>query len=261
MTTQHAPGSPSWFELATTDQAAAERFYAALFGWTVERHAMEGDQYYSVFQLDGRDVAAAWTLMPEQLAQGMPSNWGVYFRVDDADAIAARVAPAGGQVHAEPFEVMEHLRMAICTDPEGAVFSLHQPRTHAGVGAIREENAICWAELATRDIARAEAFYGGLFDWSFQDHAASPGAYRIFANADGLLGGLLGMTPEWGEMPSHWSIYIQVRDVDATVERALAAGGTLCFPAFDAPGVGRIARIDDPAGAGFYVITFAAPEA
>ncbi len=261
MTTQHAPGSPSWFELATTDQAAAERFYAALFGWTVERHAMEGDQYYSVFQLDGRDVAAAWTLMPEQLAQGMPSNWGVYFRVDDADAITARVAPAGGQVHAEPFEVMEHLRMAICADPEGAVFSLHQPRAHAGVGAIREENAICWAELATRDIARAEAFYGGLFDWSFQDHAASPGAYRIFANADGMLGGLLGMTPEWGEMPSHWSIYIQVRDVDATVERALAAGGTLCFPAFDAPGVGRIARIDDPAGAGFYVITFVAPEA
>ena len=57
-------------------------------------------------------------------------------------------------------------------------------------------------------------------------------------------------------MPSHWSIYIQVEDVDATVEKAQALGGKLCFPAFDAPGVGRIARIDDPAGAGFYVIRF-----
>ena len=257
MTTTHAAGSPVWFELTTTDQTGAEDFYTALFGWTVQHHGMGDLGRYTVFQLGGRDVGAACALMPEQAEQGVPPNWGVYFKTADVDAAAAAVAAAGGAVIMPPFEVMEHLRMAVCVDPEGAVFMLDQPRQHPGVGAIRENNAVCWVELATRDIARAEAFYAGRFGWTMSDHQASPpGGYRIFANEDGLLGGLLGMTPEWGEMPSHWSIYLQVEDVDATVAKAVALGGTLCFPAFDAPGVGRIARIDDPAGAGFYVIRF-----
>ena len=29
----HKVGAPSWFELATTDENAALRFYSALFGW------------------------------------------------------------------------------------------------------------------------------------------------------------------------------------------------------------------------------------
>jgi hypothetical protein len=258
MNAMHAPGSPNWFELATTDQAAAEDFYGALFGWRVLRIPMDHDDgHYTVFQLGDRDVAAASTLPPEQAAQGVTPNWAVYFKVDDADAIADRVAGAGGQVLAPPFEVMNHLRMAVCADPEGAAFQLFQPRAHGGVVAIREPNAVCWAELATRDLARAETFYTGLFGWTMSEHHASPpGTYRMFGNADGLLGGLLRMTEEWGAMPSHWSIYLQVADVDATVAQAQALGGRLCFPAFDAPGVGRIARIDDPAGAGFYVIRF-----
>ena len=81
--------------------------------------------------------------------------------------------------------------------------------------------------------------------------------YRLFGNADGTLGGLMQMTPEWGEIPAHWSLYVQVEDVDAAVARAQTLGGTVCVPAFDAPGVGRIARIDDPAGAGFYLIALA----
>lgn len=257
MTMTHAAGSPVWFELMTTDPAGAEAFYAALFGWTLQRHDMGEHGHYTIFQLDGRDVAAASPLMPEQLERGAPPHWGVYFKVDDADAAVAKVVAGDGAVHAPPFEVMDHLRMAVCADPEQAVFMLDQPRQHPGVGAIREPNAVCWVELATRDIARAEAFYAALFGWTMGDHHASPpGGYRIFSNRDGMLGGLLGMTEEWGEMPSHWSIYLQVDDVDATVAKAVALGGALCFPAFDAPGVGRIARIDDPAGAGFYVIRF-----
>jgi predicted enzyme related to lactoylglutathione lyase len=256
MRTTHSAGSPNWFELATTDQAGAERFYGALFGWTIERSPTGEGGEYTLFKLDGRDVAAAWTLPPEQAAQGVSPHWAVYFRVDDAETVAARAAASGGAVLAPAFEVMDHLRMAVCADPDQAAFSLFEPRAHGGVAAIREPNAVCWVELAARDIARAEAFYVGLFGWTMQDHEGSPTAYRMFGNADGMLGGLLQMTEEWGEMPSHWSIYLQVEDVDAAVAKAQALGGKLCFPAFDAPGVGRLARIDDPSGAGFYVIRF-----
>ena len=38
--TQHAPGTFSWPELATTDPAAAKRFYATLLGLQVQDHDM-----------------------------------------------------------------------------------------------------------------------------------------------------------------------------------------------------------------------------
>lgn len=254
--TSHAHGSPCWFELGTTDQARAEAFYAAVFGWDAEHHPMPDGSVYTLFRIGGREVAAAYTLMPEQTAQGVPPNWGVYFKADDADATTAAAAAAGAQVLSPPMDIQDMLRMAVLADPEGAAFMLDQPRAHPGVAAIREPNAVCWVELATRDIVAAERFYTGLFGWSMQDHAASPVAYRMFGNGDGQLGGLLQMTAEWGEMPAHWSLYFQVEDVDAAVATALERGGALQFPAFDAPGVGRIARIDDPSGAGFYVIRF-----
>ncbi len=255
---QHAVGSPSWFELSTTDQAGAKRFYDEMFGWKSRDNPMSDGSAYTLFELDGREVGACYTMMQAQIQQGVPPHWGVYFKVDDADAIAAAVRAGGGQVIVEPFEVMEHLRMAVCTDPEGAVFSLQQPRQHPGVAAVRERNAVCWVELATRDLARADTFYRGLFGWQTADFPGSPMEYRTFGNADGQLGGMMQMTAEWGDIPSHWSIYVNVADVDASVTRALALGGTLMVPAFDIPSVGRIARINDPAGAGFYVIAFPA---
>lgn len=256
MSARHAVGSPSWFELATTDQNAAKRFYEAVFDWKAQDKPLPDGSVYTIFELDGREVAACYTLMAAQQQQGVPPHWGVYFRVDDADATAAKVRADGGQVLAEPFEVAPHLRMAVCSDAEGAVFCLHQPREHHGVTAIREKHAVCWVELATRDIDRAETFYRGLFGWQIEDFRGSPTAYRLYGNGDGKLGGLLQMTAEWGEIPSHWAIYRQVDDVDAIVASAVAAGGKLCVPAFDVQNVGRIARIDDPAGAGFYVISF-----
>ncbi|GHE31228.1 VOC family protein [Vulcaniibacterium thermophilum] len=251
----HATGSPNWFELGTRDAAAAEAFYTALFGWTREHSPMPDGSRYTLFRLDDRVVAACYPLGAE--AAAMPSNWGVYFRVEDCDYAAGEVRALGGSVVVEPFDVDPHARVAVCADPGGAVFSLYQPYDHPGVEAVRERNAVCWVELATRDIERDEAFYTRLFEWSMHSHDASPVPYRLFGNADGTLGGLMQMTPEWGEIPAHWSLYVQVEDVDAAVARAQTLGGTVCVPAFDAPGVGRIARIDDPAGAGFYLIALA----
>lgn len=256
MTIEHAVGAPSWFELGSTDQAAVEEFYAGLFGWSLRKTPMPDGSHYTIFQLDDRDVGACYTLMAEQVAAGVPSHWGVYFKVDDCDAAVERVRKGGGKVFCEPFEVMEHLRMATCADLEGAPFNFQQPRAHAGVGAIREPNTVLWVELAARDIARAEAFYRDVLGWTAE---AFPGMgnYRVLSagGSEAGFGGMLEMDEQWAGVPSHWSIYLHVLDVDATLVRAVELGGKVCVPAFDAPGVGRIARVDDPSGAGFYVMT------
>lgn len=257
MSLDHPVGAPSWFELATRDQAAADAFYSALFGWTRRETPMPDGSHYTVFQLDGRDVAACYTLMPDMLSAGIPPHWAVYFKVADCDATVAAARANGGTVFCKPFEVMEHLRMATLGDPEGAVFNLQQPRAHPGVGVLREPNSVLWVELATRDIARAEAFYGAVLGWAATPFDTGPTQYRVLSVAgnESGFGGMLEMNEEWAGIPSNWSIYLHVTDVDATLERAQALGGTTVVPAFDVPGVGRIARIDDPSGAGFYVMT------
>ncbi len=49
--------------------------------------------------------------------------------------------------------------------------------------------------------------------------------------------------------------YIAVDDVDARVKKAQSRGATLMKPIFDIPGVGRIAILREPGGAGIGWIT------
>ena len=109
-------------------------------------------------------------------------------------------------------------------------------------------------ELAATDGDRARDFYRALHGWTVTESSPSGFRYLEYAVAGTRYGGILPMTKEWGDMPSHWSVYIPVPDVDACCARVAELGGTVCVPAFDAPGVGRIARIDDPAGVGCYII-------
>lgn len=258
---KHANGSPVWFELATGDQAGARTFYAALMGWQHQDHPISEGQHYSIFERDGAEVAAAYTMMPEQSVSGMPPHWDVYFQVADVDGCAQKAKALGGSVVVEPMEVMEHLRMAVLADPQGAVFCVMQPRQHTGVGRLRQDYSVTWVELATRDLDAACRFYSELLGWSLTEHPGAPAAYRLIGTADGNVGGMMQMTEEWGDLPSHWSIYLQTPDIQASVATATAQGARLNVPVFEAPGVGHIAQLSDPGGAWFYLIQLGAPSA
>jgi predicted enzyme related to lactoylglutathione lyase len=60
--TQHAPGTPSWVDLQTTDQAGAKSFYTALFGWDYDDQDMGDGAVYSLAQKNGKDVAGVGPL-------------------------------------------------------------------------------------------------------------------------------------------------------------------------------------------------------
>jgi predicted enzyme related to lactoylglutathione lyase len=251
---EHPHGAPCWFELGTTDQNAAKQFYTQMFGWAVNDNPMGPTEVYTIFRLDGRDVASAYTLPAKLTEQGVPPHWGVYFAVADADESAAKVTELGGSIIQKPFDVMEAGRMAICQDPGGATFSLWQAKQNQGVGVFNENNAVCWAELATWDTAQAQAFYTGLLGWETKG-AASMATYIEYSVAGKPSGGLLPMDDNWKGMPSHWAIYFLVADCDAAVAHVKDLGGMARMGPFDAPGVGRIAAMADPQGAGFYLIT------
>jgi uncharacterized protein len=254
---KHTPGRFCWIELATTDQDAAKKFYSELFGWSVNDFPMGSDGVYTMFQLNGKDTGAAFKLGEQQLSQGIPPHWGVYVSVEDADAAANAIKAAGGTVMMEPFDVFEFGRMAVAMDPTGATFSVWQPRNHIGVGIKDEPNTMCWQELATRDVEAAKTFYSTVFGWNAVTKDGGPMPYTEVDLNGEQFAGMLKMSAEGGEMPSHWMTYFAVADCDASAQKAESLGGKTCVPPTDIPTVGRFAVLNDPQGVFFSIIKLA----
>jgi predicted enzyme related to lactoylglutathione lyase len=247
----HAPGTFCWPELSTTDQKGAVAFYRALLGWDVTDQPIGPTETYSMFTLRGLEVAAAYTMRPEERQHGGPAHWNAYVSSSDVDESAKRAQELGGKVLAPPFDVMDAGRMAVLQDPTGAVISVWQPKRHIGAKILREPGALGWTELLTNDTAAAETFYTQLFGWKAK---VSP-EYTEFSVGSTPDAGMMKIDPKWGNVPPHWMPYFQVNDCDGTAANATAGGGQIHVSPSDIPNVGRFAMLADPQGAAFSVIT------
>ena len=253
------PGSFCWPELATSDQKAATAFYAKLFGWSQNDNDMGPGGVYSIFQMRGRDVAAAAALRPEDKQHGVPPHWNTYISVANADAAVTRAKELGAKVLAPAFDVMDAGRMAVLADPGGAVFQVWQPNKHVGTRIQGENGALCWTELYTHDTRAAEKFYTQLFGWTAKtDSGNTPPAnppYTEFHLGGRGVGGMLAIQKEWGPMPPNWTPYFQVANCDASASKAGSLGANVGRKPTDIPAVGRFAMIADPQGAMFAIFT------
>jgi uncharacterized protein len=250
--TKHDPGTFCWVELATNDGAAAKKFYTSLFGWGVDDMPIPDGSTYSMLQKNGKQVGALYQLGPQQ--QGVPPHWNSYVSVASADASATKAKELGAKVMLEPFDVMDAGRMAVLSDPTGAVFSLWEPRRHFGAQLVNEPGAFCWNELYTTDPKKAGDFYGGLFGWTKDSRHMDYGEYVIFKKDEDMAGGMMQISKEMGPMPPYWLVYFAVEDCDRTVEKAKGAGAKVMMPPMDIENVGRFSILTDPQGAGFAVI-------
>jgi predicted enzyme related to lactoylglutathione lyase len=112
------PGTLNWNELITSDQGVFA-FYTAVAGLTAAVEDMGDGQPYAVFKAGEAPVGGS--MLPQ--APGVPNHWHVYFGTDDADAAAATAAEQGGTVVVPPFDTPVG-RIAVLSDPQGAVFSV-----------------------------------------------------------------------------------------------------------------------------------------
>jgi|SRR5437763_1263704 len=113
------PGSLTWNELTTTDMAAAKAFYPAVLGVTIRDVSMGEGMTYTLFEVDDRAVAGGMQVDPA----GMPTQWSVYFAVDDCDAVHAKAVELGATPVMGPEDAPPG-RFAILTDPQGGIFSI-----------------------------------------------------------------------------------------------------------------------------------------
>ncbi|MGD2068880.1 MAG: VOC family protein [Gemmatimonadota bacterium] len=118
-------GHVSWHELATSDHEAGWDFYSELFGWERTSNFDMGDGWmYEMFSLPGREGDAGAMFTKSDDMPGPPA-WTYYFSVEDIERAAGAVEEGGGKVLNGPMEVPGGDRVAVCADPQGAVFALH----------------------------------------------------------------------------------------------------------------------------------------
>jgi uncharacterized protein len=247
--TSHVPGTISWADLATSDQEGAKAFYSGLFGWEYDEQPVGGGVTYSMAQLGGRSAAAISPQRDEESAQGIPPHWNLYVTVEDVEAAARAVGEYGGQVFAEPFDVMDAGRMTVIADPAGAVISLWQAGTSIGAEVVNEPGALTWADCASTDPQTAQPFYSGLLGWRFEVMSEEPPYWVVF-NGERSQG---GMTKPPEGVPSNWFPYFAVDDVEATSKAAADAGGRPFMGPVDLPNGGRFVLLQDPQGAPFAI--------
>jgi len=250
---KHSPGTFSWVELGTTDQNGAKKFYTQLFGWSVDDFPMGPSEFYSMFKLQGRDTGAAYTLRPDQKAQGVPPHWLLYIATQDADATAKRVADLGGKVIAPPFDVMEHGRMAVIQDPAGATFAVWQAKQHPGTAISGVDGTLCWADLSTPDVPNAEKFYSGLFGWQMTRDEHDKSGYIHIKNGEEFIGGIPPAQHRNPNAPPHWLLYFQTSNCDSSANKAKELGANFLLAPMTMENVGRMAVIADPQGAVFAI--------
>ncbi len=104
-----------------------------------------------------------------------------------------------------------------------------------------------WHEQVSSDPGQAKAFYTELLGWGTETFKPGELDYTMIS-VDGSNHGGFGTAME-GAPPPHWLGHVLVENLDATIEAAKSAGGTVAAGPFPMEDVGRMAIIRDPQGA------------
>jgi predicted enzyme related to lactoylglutathione lyase len=123
------PGTPpvqggfSWHELATTDVAAALRFYGQLFGWTKgPGHDMGAMGIYQLFEHGGTQAGGICNVQGPSTAP----SWLSYVHIADSGRAVAAAKAAGGRLLHGPMEVPGGSWIAMMMDPQGGAFAVQE---------------------------------------------------------------------------------------------------------------------------------------
>jgi predicted enzyme related to lactoylglutathione lyase len=241
-----------WYELMTTDVAAASAFYSAIVGWDIKDSGMPGMQY-SILHSKGVQIGGVMAIPPH--AAGMPPNWGGYVAVPDVDEYCKRVESLKGKVMRPGTDIPTVGRFAVVKDPGGVPFVLFKGTSEQPLFADpTADGSVGWNELHGADPHVSFAFYSELFGWtkSREVDMGPMGVYLVFA-INGVDAG--GMMLKPANMPaSTWLYYFNVPSADAAAAAITSAGGKVLAGPHEVPTKQWIVQGLDPQGAMFAVV-------
>ncbi|MEU1002389.1 MULTISPECIES: VOC family protein [Streptomyces] len=247
---RHAPGAPCWVSLMVHGPDATEEFYGALFGWEFQPGPQQLGPYVRAL-LDGREVAGIGRLPPDR---HLPIAWTPYFASQDVDLTAETVRSRGGTIGVGPLDAADAGRLAIGSDPSGAVFGIWQAAAHLGTTVAGVPGTPAWNELLTFESAGVAKFYRTVFGFEEEPVVSADFDYVSLLLGGEPVAGIhgLGHALPRGLGP-HWVTYFQVADVDDALDHLDHLGGQVLKTVHDTAH-GRVAHVADPEGARFALL-------
>jgi predicted enzyme related to lactoylglutathione lyase len=100
-------------------------------------------------------------------------------------------------------------------------------------------------EIIGRDAAKLHSFYRDLFGWKVGPAMPDMGNYAL---VDGSSSGVPGGIGEDETGAPRVTLYVQVADLPAALDKAASLGAKVVLPPTDIPGGPTIAMFADPAG-------------
>ena len=104
-------------------------------------------------------------------------------------------------------------------------------------------NPVVHFEILGPDAARTQAFYRDLFGWTI--NANNPMQYGLVEASDGGIGGGVGATQDGSHLVT---VYVQVDDIQAALDRVVELGATVVMPVMEIPNMVTFAQFADPDG-------------
>src|SRR6476620_5478488 len=117
-------GRPVWYELMTSDPAAAEPFYDKVIGWSSAPFA-ESPMPYTLFKRSGDVQVAGLMARPEGM--NAPPFWAMYVGVPNLENAVENIKRLGGSEMSEVIDIPTVGRLQMLKDPQGAAFYIIQP--------------------------------------------------------------------------------------------------------------------------------------
>jgi predicted enzyme related to lactoylglutathione lyase len=232
-------GQVVWRDLVTADPQSSMAFYSEVFGWQFQ--ASSEDRYTLILN-QGRPIAGMVNSSGDD-PEGSEARWVSFVSVEDVDRSLDALQGAGGSGHYGPVTAPGRGRLAVASDPQGAVIGLL--RAQGGDPAVQVPGQMdwLWAELWSPDPDASAAFYAGLLGYEVKSRdIAGRKGYRIFEVNGEKLAGL--MLLEDLSVKPYWLPYLRVPDAGEISRRAGDAGGKVIFQSVD----GRLVLIADPQG-------------
>ena len=178
------PGRFAWYELLTTDVAAASAFYGKVVGWGA-KDASTPELAYTVLTAGDVPVGGLMDIPEEGRRLGATPRWVGYVAVDDIGATATQIRRLGGAVLLPPTD-SNIGRVSVVADPQKATFALVTGLTygHRQPGGLDELGRVGWHELLAEDRNKIFDFYGELFGWQKASGETDPAdLYQLFSAA------------------------------------------------------------------------------
>jgi uncharacterized protein len=241
-----------WYELMTTDPAAAIAFYSDVVGWTTQKWE---NADYTMWVGSQGPLGGVMTLPEEAKKGGAPPHWMGNLQVANVDAAVETLRSRGGQVHVPPTDMPKVGRFSVVADPQGATVAFFKPENPMADHDRSKAGEIGWHELMTTDHEAALRFYNEIVGWEkvSEMDMGEMGKYVLFGLEGKAIGGMMTKSKD---MPvSAWLYYTRVVDLDASLERAKAKDARLLYGPMEVPGGDRVAGLMDPQGAAFALLS------